>query len=151
MDAVTYPDERVTEYISANLVPLRLQHDDKRHAADYNIKWTPTLIVLDTDGHESHRSVGFLAPDELIPALELGVGKAHFEAGRFDRAISAFDQLLKEHAKSGSAPEAIFFRGVSTYKHTNDPKPLRQVYDRLNAEYPDSEWARKAYPYRLIE
>ncbi len=151
MDAVTYPDEGVIEYINANLIPLRLMHDDKRHAADYKIKWTPTLIVLDTDGHESHRTVGFLAPDELIPALQLGVGKADFEGGRFDRAIAAFDQLLGDHARSSAAPEAIFFRGVSTYKHTDNPRALREAYEKLNAEFPDSEWAKKAYPYRLIE
>ncbi|MDQ7782046.1 MAG: tetratricopeptide repeat protein [Desulfomonilaceae bacterium] len=151
MDAVTYPDEKVSGYINANLIPLRLQFDDKTHAENYKIKWTPTIIVLDTDGQESHRSVGFLATDELIPALQLGIGKAHFEAGRFDRAISAFDKLLEDHSGSEAAPEAIFYRGVATYKHTNNPKPLREVYDKLNAEYPDSEWTKKAHPYRLID
>jgi hypothetical protein len=36
------------------------------------------------------------------------------------------------------------------YKSTHDPKPLRASYDKLAAEYPDSEWAKRAYPYRLI-
>lgn len=151
MDAVTYPDDGVSEYINNNLIPVRLPHDDKRHATDYSIKWTPTLIVLDTDGHESNRTVGFLSAEELIPALQLGVGKAHYEADKFDRAISTFEKLLTDHPKSSAAPEAIFFRGVSTYKHTNNPKALRESFDKLNAEYPDSEWTKRAFPYRLIE
>ena len=151
MDTVTYPDERVVAYITQHLIPLRLPHNDKQHATEFKIKWTPTLIVLDTDGRESHRTVGFLAPDELIPALQLGVGKVHYEAERFAQAISAFDKLLQDHPKSAAAPEAIFFRGVSVYKRTNNPKALREVYDRLTVEYPDSEWTKRSFPYRLID
>jgi len=58
--------------------------------------------------------------------------------------------LLEAYPKSDSAPEAIFLRGVSLYKSTEDPKPLRASYDKLSAEYPENEWTKRAYPYRLI-
>lgn len=150
MDAVTYPDEKVADFVQNGLIPLRVPFDHKPLAADFNIKWTPTLITLDRDGKEHHRTVGFLGPDELIPSLLLGIGKSHFENERFDEAIAAFEKILKEYPKSNSAPEAIYLRGVARYKSTHQPKPLREAYDKLAAEYPSSEWAHRAHPYRLI-
>lgn len=150
MDAVTYPDQGVTQFMQDNLVALRVPFDHKPLAADFNVKWTPTLITVDAEGKEHHRTVGFLPPEELIPSLLLGIGKSHFEQEQFNEAISAFDRLLKEYPKSDFAPEAIYLRGVSLYKSTHDPKPLRAAYDKLAAEYPDSEWTKRAYPYRLI-
>jgi tetratricopeptide (TPR) repeat protein len=150
MDAVTYPDEGVIDYITQKLVPLRLPYNHERYAKEFKIEWTPTLIVLDSQGNESCRSTGFLPPDQLVPWLELGRGKAHFAAHRYDKAIEALDFVIKRYPKSKVAPEAIYFRGVSLYKHTKSAKPLREVYDQLSADYPDEEWTKKSYPYRLI-
>ncbi len=150
MDAVTYPDEKVASFISENVIPLRVQFDAQPLASDFNIKWTPTLITLDADGREHHRTVGFLAPDELIPSLLLGIGKSCFENEQFDEALANFEKILTDYPKSDSAPEALYLRGVSRYKNTNDPKPLKEAYERLRDEYPSSEWTKRAYPYRLL-
>jgi len=150
MDAVTYPDEKVAAFVQNDLIPLRVAFDHKPLAFDFNVKWTPTLITLDSDGKEHHRTVGFLGPEELIPSLLLGIGKSHFENERFSEAIGVFERLLKDYPKSKSAPEAMYLRGVARYKNTHDAKPLREAYDKLAAEYPSSEWTHRAYPYRLI-
>jgi tetratricopeptide (TPR) repeat protein len=150
MDAVTYPDEGVIDYIAKNLIPLRLPYNHERYAKEFKIEWTPTLIVLDSRGNEGCRSTGFLPPDELIPWLQMGRGKAHFAAHRYGEAIEAFDFVINRYPKSKFTAEAIYYRGVSLYKHTNNAKPLREVYDRLSADYPDGEWTQKSYPYRLI-
>jgi len=150
MDAVTYPDEKVASFILEQLIPLRIPHNAEPFAGDFNIKWTPTLITLDAQGSEHHRTVGFLGPDELVPSLLLGIGKTLFELERFQDAIDVLDKLIEAHPKSDSTPEAIFLRGVATYKNTHDPKPLRAAYDKLTAQFPNSEWTKRAYPYRLI-
>jgi TolA-binding protein len=80
----------------------------------------------------------------------LGVGKTHFENGEYDKALVAFEKLLDRYPKSVCVPEAIFFRGVASYKSKNDPLPLRAAYDKLTAEFPENEWTKRAYPYRLI-
>jgi tetratricopeptide (TPR) repeat protein len=150
MDAVTYPNEAVAEFIMTNLIPLRIQFDAQPYATDFSLKWTPTLITLDTNGIEHHRTVGFLAPEELIASLLLGMGKSCFELGKFEEAISFFNKVIDGHPKSHSTPEAIYLRGVATYKSTNDAKPLRMAYDKLKAEYASSEWTMRAQPYSLI-
>ncbi len=150
MDAVTYPAANVAEFILKEMVPVRFQFNAQPFATDFNVQWTPTLITLDVDGKEHHRTVGFLSPDELIPSLLLGIAKCHFDKERFDKAISSLDKLLLEYPKSDSAPEAIYLRGVSKFKSTHDPKPLKGAYEQLQANYSSSEWTKRAYPYRLL-
>ena len=150
MGAVTYPNAEVGEFVSKNLIPLQVKSDAQPLANDFNVKWTPTLITLDAEGKEHHRTVGFLPPEELIPSLLLGIAKCHFDRDRFAEALASLDKLLAEYLKSDSAPEAIFLRGVSRYKSTHDPKPLKEAYEKLQSEYPSSEWTKRAYPYRLI-
>jgi len=150
MDAVTYPDDRVILFITENMIPLRVAFDAQPLSEDFNIKWTPALITLDPNGNEHHRTVGFLAPQELIPSLLLGMGKSYFETDRFDEALESLERLLGEYPESGSAPEAIYLSGVCRYKSTQNPEPLKAAYEQLTAEYPLSEWTKRAYPYRLL-
>ncbi len=150
MDAVTYPDANVSETIMKNVIPLRIPSNAEPWATDYNIKWTPTLITVDAAGKEHHRTVGFLPPEELIPSVLLGAAKTYYELDRFAEAIEYLDKVIAGYPKSAAAPEAVFFRGVCGYKSTHGPKPLKDAYEKLNAEYPQSEWAKRALPYRLL-
>jgi hypothetical protein len=150
MGAVTFPEPKVAEYIAKNIVPVRVAHDHKPLAEQFQVKWTPTLVTLDHAGKEHHRTVGFLSPEDLIPSLMLGAAKIHFDFDDFNGALEHLEDILKGHAKSGSAPEAIFLKGVCGYKSSHDPKPLKNAYERLQKEYPDSEWTKRAYPYRLL-
>jgi TolA-binding protein len=78
------------------------------------------------------------------------MGKSYFEQDRFSEALSSIEKLLREYPKSGAAPEGIYLRGVCLYKSTNNPKPLKEAYEQLKDQYPESEWTKRAYPYRLI-
>ncbi|MBU4034139.1 MAG: hypothetical protein KKG34_05005, partial [Proteobacteria bacterium] len=69
---------------------------------------------------------------------------------RFDEALVRLEQLVDGYGKSGSAPEAIFLVGVCNYKRSHDAKPLKAAYEKLNAAFPDNEWTKRAYPYRLL-
>jgi len=150
MDAVTYPNPEVVKFIQDHVVPVRLPSDAKPEADDFNVKWTPTLIILDLEGKEHHRTTGFLAPEELLPMILLGIGKTHFEREEFTEAITGLGKLLKDYRQSDSAPEAIYYQGVCLYKSTHEPQPLKEAYEKLQADYPTSEWAKRAAPYRLL-
>jgi thioredoxin-related protein len=113
MDAVTYPNKAVIEFINSNMIAVRVRHDQRPLAEDFKVKWTPVLITLDVDGTERNRTVGFLPPEELIPSLMSGIGKAHLERGEFAKAIPQFEKLVSKYPKSGAAPEAVFFLGVA--------------------------------------
>lgn len=150
MDTVSYPDKKVIEFINNSLISLRVRFDAQPMATDFNLKWTPTLIILDKAGKEHHRTVGFFPAEELIPSLLLGIAKVHFDLNEFNDALSRLEKILSDFPKSGSAPEAIYLKGVCLYKDTKNPKGLKEAYEQLQAKYPESEWTKRAYPYRLL-
>lgn len=150
MDAVSYPDTKVTEFINGNIVPLRVLFDAQPLSSDFNVQWTPTLVTLDRNGKEHHRTVGFLPPEELIPSLILGIGKTHFDLNEFKQAVESFDKIFSRFPKCDATPEAMYLRGVSKYKTTHDGKNLKDAYELLHSQYPGSEWTKRALPYRLI-
>jgi tetratricopeptide (TPR) repeat protein len=151
MDAVTYPTSTVIDFIQRTMIPLRIQSNNKSLALKFKIKWTPTLIIVDKDGAEHYRSVGFLRPEALLASLMLGIGRTHLDRGEYQEAISDFDKVLAASLKSDFTAQAIYFRGVARYKLTNDLKSLKEAYDKLSEEYPNSEWTEKAYPYKGID
>jgi tetratricopeptide (TPR) repeat protein len=150
MGAVTYPNEAVAKFVDYNFIPVQIEVSNKELTQKFNVTWTPTILVLDADGKEHYRIVGFLAPEEFIATLEVGRGKWYFDTGRFAEARATFEEVIERCPYPNVIPEAIFFRGVAMYKATNDPKPLREAYDTLTAKYPQSEWAKRAEPYKLI-
>jgi hypothetical protein len=150
MGAVTYPNAKVAEFINGRMIPIQVLFDSQPYASDFNITWTPTMITLDEKGKEHHRVVGFLPPEQFIPAMLLGISKVNFDLERFENALANLEKIITEFPKSKAAPEAIFLRGVAGYKSTHDPKPLKAAYEKLQAEYPNSEWTDRALPYRLL-
>ncbi len=150
MDAVTYPEEAVNSYINTHLIPLRVASDAKQLAARFNVKWTPTLLTLDGKGQEHHRTVGFMGAAELIPSLILGSIKTHFDLDSFAAALAQIDILLQDYPGCAQHPEALFIQGVSLYKSINDAQPLKAAYEKLADKFPDNEWTKRAYPYRLL-
>ena len=150
MGTVTYPNERVVEFIERHMVPIQVLFDFQPLATNFNIQWTPTVITLDEEGKEHHRTVGFLSPEEFIPSLMLGVAKCHFDRKNFTKAIAMLEEILKDYPKSDAAPEAVYVRGVALYKSTHSADSLKEAYKRLQVEYPSSEWTKRAQPYRLL-
>ncbi|HHD63803.1 MAG TPA: hypothetical protein ENK96_05440 [Desulfobulbaceae bacterium] len=151
MDAVTYPNKAVISFVNKNVIPLRIPSDHQPLSRKFDISWTPALFILDQDGHEHHQTVGFLNPEELISSLLLGIGNMYFHKNAFKEALDHYKIILADHADSDAAPEAVFQTGVSRYKSTNDPKPLKEAYEQLCRDFPASTWTKRAYPYRLIQ
>ena len=149
MGAVTYPNGKVAEFITNFMVPIQAPSDSPL-AQDFRVKWTPTIIVLDFYGREHHRVLGFLPPEEFIPALMLGMGKIDFDVDQFNDAILHFNTLLAEYPDSFAAPEAMYLQGVSRYKTSHNPAPLKEAFQQIKARYPASEWARRSEPYNLL-
>ncbi|MBW2466876.1 MAG: hypothetical protein JRF02_06195 [Deltaproteobacteria bacterium] len=150
MDAVTYPDNRVIEHIKQSFIPLQVPYDAKPLSVDFNIKWTPVLITLGEDGREHHRTVGFLDPDSFIANSILGIGKYHFDNDRYPEAAICFENIIADHPQADVMAEATFLLGVSRYKSLKDPAHLKEAYLSLNSKFPESEWTKRAYPYRLL-
>ncbi|WP_243688543.1 hypothetical protein [Geotalea toluenoxydans] len=105
MGAVSYPNSNVIDFVTSRMIPLQVPADGQV-AKDFRVGWTPTIVVLDLYGKEHQRTIGFLPPEELVPSLLLGLGKADFDNGDYNDAILRFNEVLSSHRNSGAAPEA---------------------------------------------
>jgi len=153
MGAVTYPDQEVAKFVDLNFIPVQIETaaENQPLMSQYGVTWTPSLFVLDADGKVHYSTVGFITPEEFVPTFLVGKGRWYFDTGQLTDASAILEEVLDRYPHSNVAPEAIFFLGVARYKLTHDPKPLRAAYDALKAKYPQSEWTKRADPYRLIE
>ena len=150
MDGVSYPNPKAIEFFDKNLVAVRVLTNSRPLPKKFKVQWTPTLVLLDAEGEEHHRSVGFLPPEELLPSLLLGIGKSFFDKDQFAEAENTFDELLKSYPKSDSSAEAAYYRGVSRYKRTHDAGELKKTIQHLQRDFPQSEWVKRASVYQLL-
>ena len=118
--------------------------DFKRFSERYNAQWTPTLLVIDSTGTERHRVEGFLPADDLLAQLTLGLGHSAFARQQWDEAEQRFREVVDRFPKSESAPEALYWAGVSRYKGKGDAAALGQTAQAFRQHYQDSSWAKKA-------
>ncbi|MCL6621951.1 MAG: thioredoxin family protein [Syntrophobacterales bacterium] len=150
MGTVTYPKEEVARFVDLNFIPVQIEVSHTALMQKYGVSWTPTLLVLDADGKEHYRSVGFLPPEALIATLAVAKGRYYLDLEQYPEARAMFEEVIAAGAVPEAVAEAIFFNAVAQYKETHNPKPLRQAYETLTARYPGSDWAKRAEPYRLI-
>jgi len=72
METGTFLKEDVQEYIKNGFIPLRYESGkDAEQFLRFNIRGTPTYLVLDSMGNEIHRISGFYSPDDFIRQLEV--------------------------------------------------------------------------------
>ena len=134
-----------------NFIPIQIDFNkNKALVKRYAVKWTPTIIILDSDGDEHHRFVGYLPPEDFIAQIVLGKGKVEFDLDRFEQAMQCFQEILVRYPKTDAAPEAQYYLGVAKYKASHDPKELKLGLEVLQRDYPNSEWTKKAQVYSLI-
>jgi len=117
MDTVTYPDPRTVDLLTLYMIAVRVNTSSSDPLLRrFPIQYTPTEIVLDADGIERHRTVGFHPPEEFIPELLLGIGKAAVHAGRYSRALALLDKVLLNYPSSKASSEARQLRQICLSK-----------------------------------
>ena len=106
--------------------------------------WTPTVLILDADGTERLRIEGYLPKEEFRAQLEMGLARVAFMRKQWAEAERRYAEVVERYPDAKVAPEAVYWRGVSRYKQTNDHTVLGEVPDQLKGKYGDSVWALKA-------
>lgn len=110
----------------------------------FDAVWTPTVLILDSDGTERLRIEGYLPKTEFRAHLELGMARVAFMGKQWAEAERRYAEVVERYPDARVAPEAVYWRGVSRYKQTNDHAVLGEVPDQLKGKYEDSVWALKA-------
>jgi outer membrane protein assembly factor BamD (BamD/ComL family) len=109
----------------------------------FDALWTPTVLILDPNGKERYRIEGYLPVDEFRAQLEMGLARVAFMSKDFADAERRYAAVLDRFPNTKAAPEALYWKGVSHYKATNDHTVLGELPGMFQQKYPDSEWALK--------
>src|SRR5690606_4236084 len=125
MDAVTYPNSKVVEYLENNVVFFkpRIDHEPEL-ARRFATAWTPGLLWLDAEGTPQHRNTGYFEPDEFLAEHLLGAGKVLGGSGDWEGALEQFEELVSQYPKSFAAPAGHYWAGVASKKATDDASGL---------------------------
>ena len=97
----------------------------------FDAVWTPTVLVIDSDGAERLRVEGYLPRDEFRAQLEMGLARVAFMRKQWAEAERRYAEVVEHYPDAKVAPEAVYWRGVSRYKQTNDHTVLGEVPDQL--------------------
>jgi hypothetical protein len=149
LEAEVYSDPAVAGYITAHLEPVRVHvreqaSEYKRLAERYDSQWTPTILVLDPDGHERHRIEGFLPVNDFLSQLTLGLAKIAFQRQDYADAERRYREIVDRFPSTDAAPEALYWAGVSKYKGGGDATALTATATAFRDRYQDTAWAKKA-------
>ncbi len=126
-------------------MPARFHIKEQPKAFErFGAQWTPTVLLLDSNGIERHRIEGFLPAPDFAAQLLLGLGHAAFAAGDFQQAQRRFGEVLEKYPDTESAPEAQYWKGVSRYKETGDGAALGDTARAFQSRYTETSWAKKA-------
>lgn len=109
----------------------------------FDALWTPSVIILDSNGKERFRIEGYLPKDEFRAHLELALARVAFMSKQWKDAEQRYTEVLERYPESKAAPEALYWKGVSHYKATNDHTVLGELPGQFQEKYPESEWALK--------
>jgi thioredoxin-related protein len=106
--------------------------------------WTPTVLIMDYDGVERLRIEGYLPKEEFRAHLEMGLARVAFMGKKWADAERRYAEVVERYPDSKVAAEAVYWKGVSRYKQTNDHTVLGEVPEQLKEKYADTVWALKA-------
>jgi len=135
----------VASFIEENFLPVKIHiKENPKGFERFGAQWTPTIIIADSTGTERYRFEGYLPAEDFLAQLELGLAKTAFANNRFDEAERWFRDVVARYPDSDTAPEALYWAGVSKYKASNDPARLKETAKAFQSQYPESSWAKKA-------
>ena len=81
METGTFPNEELQDYIAKHFVPVKyVSGPDAEQFYRFNVHIEPTFLVLDAEGNEVYKKIGFFEADLLINQLEKARKKAAHRA-----------------------------------------------------------------------
>jgi uncharacterized protein YyaL (SSP411 family) len=140
-----YPDPQVSELISRQFVPVRVHVKEQPTMwKRFNIRWTPTVLILAPDGAEAFRLEGYLPRDEFLAQLHLGLGFLAVNQKKWQPARQEFESVVERFPETDAAPEALYWAGVAKYSDSHDPNELKALGRQFKERYTDTGWAKRA-------
>jgi TolA-binding protein len=135
----------VSGFINKTFVPLEIHiKENPTGFHRFDVLWTPTVLIMDSEGKERMRNEGYLPKPEFQAWLDMSLARLAFVAKKWTEAEKKFAAVIRQYPDSGVAAYSVYWRGVSRYKETKDHKDLSAITEEFRRRYRDSIWAKKA-------
>jgi thioredoxin-related protein len=145
LEAEVYPDPRVAELITRELIPVRAHIKEQPQMwKRFGTRWTPTVLFLDWEGKEQFRIEGYLPAEEFLGQIELGLGYISVADKDWQRAEEHFAVAADRYAQTEAGPEGLYWRGVARYSANHDGKELQATARAFENRYTNTAWAKRA-------
>lgn len=135
MDTVVFVDQKAVDLFSNKIVFARLNAErdsivtnedgtadttvvKTKVSLDYNVSGYPTYVLVDKDGQEIDRIIGYVDVDDLIKTL------ANYEKG-----IGTLDDLVAK--AEGSDNRDLFYEIGDKYKYRGAPEEAERYYRKV--------------------
>lgn len=169
LDKVTYVDGSVEAFL-AELIPVKYdaeKGEGKVAAGEFRVAVYPTLMLLDPEGKEVDRYVGYLGPEDFVKVMtdfKNGVGTVeyytakikddpedveswrtlaikHSEACRLDEAKAASDRYfeLAPSASGDDKAEVLYNLAFAYYEAMSYEEAIR-LFEGIISEFEGTDW-----------
>lgn len=137
-------DREVIDLIEKETAPVMVNYDESEDLVrKYHVDWTPAFVIIDEEGVELEKWVGYLPKKDLMSQIILSKGLAALHLNRLVEAKSDFNELIEEFPDSELVPEAEYYLGITGFKETGDEFRLGEALRMLVDKYPDSQWTKR--------
>ncbi len=137
----------VSAFIAGHFVPFQANVNDAGQRLAFRrfgALWTPTIIILNSDGEERFRIEGWLPTREFHAQLHLALARIVAMRKRWADAEPLYARIVEEFGDTVAAPEALYWRGVAGYQGRRDHTSIDRMAAEMKEKYPAGEWAIKA-------
>jgi hypothetical protein len=155
MESGSYVQEKVIRLFDEKILAARITPDDPAWFKSYDVRFTPTCILLNPEGGEEERSTGLLEGNALMAFLLLGLAKSYYDMGKLEEGGECTEILTRDYPNSAQAPEGFFMRGIFRYHADHNRDHFKESFEILHERYHDSIWMKRArllylYPCALF-
>ena len=173
LDKVTYVDPKVVDFLNST-VPVKYDCEKgygETLAKQFKVVAYPTMVLLDAQGREIDRHLGYLDPPEFLEVMEgyaKGIGTVAFyekkiaenpndietlhtlgtkytDAVRVDEAVAALEKVMELDPgdERGWRAESIYNLAEASFA-AQRYDTSKKYFERVLKEYPDSDWYERA-------
>ncbi|HOP07853.1 MAG TPA: thioredoxin domain-containing protein [candidate division Zixibacteria bacterium] len=127
LDTLVFVDSTVKDFFANDMMLVRLNaEEDTVTAQTFHVSGYPTLVMVDKDGNEVDRLVGYLDPEPFLQTWR-----------DYAQGIGTLDDLLSKAETSGE--RNLYMEIAEKYKYRGGSDDAHTWYEKVVAEAPEPD------------
>lgn len=150
MDAVTYEDTAVQEYLEQQYILVKyntgnITKDFSHTFLTSALLWTPAFYIYSPDGAIVRNVSGYLSPNQFITELSIGKAMLLMRRGKATAALELLESLPNPGGYPSLEQERLYWAGAAAfYANHKNFAAVEPYWRKLTEDHPGSSWAEKA-------